>query len=640
MMELKESKNKDRVVKYWHALIEGTDRVIDINDLNDDNRHQFGYCCPFCKGKMETVMGPIRAKHFRHCVEPEPDRCSPDRVLHSLAEHVFFEEYTKCVNEGTPFILSAQLPIKCNNACVLKINEDCAEHYVTQEIDLTSYFKKAKKEASVTTSDDVGGHKRRPDILLETETGRQLWVEIWVNHSDDKKKEEGTVLEIRIQSEEDLKQFYNHRIEESPFGDDKVTLSNKSLFRRLGVRVNKTDRVLPCEEYYVCDFNYSYDEALCFKSSSVLKAEDGHYRLSLRLNWNKTYLAEGNQGGKYDEIFLQTECKKRARNAVLGGNVPSDNCPISSLIESEENKCYKPKNNHVIVELADTYSSVSDAEELVTNQSGPDAINDDCISPQEASILSGLNDAQRLAVKTIDKPLLIVAGAGSGKTKVLTSRVAYILAKGVPPSNVLALTFTKKAAEEMKERIALLIGRKVARGVVMGTFHSVFVRFLREFAGSKCLPYPDSFTIYDRSDSESAVKACVRELGLDDKTYKPREVLSRISSAKNSLLLPADYGFSQEFLQVDRNKKMPRIKDVYGLYQKKLKENGVMDFDDILLNMNILLCNNEDALNSIASRFEYILVDEYQDTNKAQYNILVKLAAKHRRLCVVGDDSQ
>jgi DNA helicase-2/ATP-dependent DNA helicase PcrA len=254
------------------------------------------------------------------------------------------------------------------------------------------------------------------------------------------------------------------------------------------------------------------------------------------------------------------------------------------------------------------------------------------------AILSGLNPEQRKAVECTSGPVLIVAGAGSGKTRVLTCRVAYILAQGVDPSRVMALTFTRKAAEEMKERISLLVGRRAARGVVMGTFHSVFIRFLRDYAVS--IGYPGDFTIYDRSDSESAVKACVKELNLDEKIYKPREVLARISFAKNGLFVPEAYRAKKEFLQQDEHGKKTFIWKVYQLYQQKLKQNGVMDFDDILLNMNILLRDNEQALREISSRFDYIMVDEYQDTNYAQYLILKKLAWQHHNLCVVGDDSQ
>ena len=253
-------------------------------------------------------------------------------------------------------------------------------------------------------------------------------------------------------------------------------------------------------------------------------------------------------------------------------------------------------------------------------------------------ILEGLNPEQRKAVECVDGPVLIVAGAGSGKTRVLTSRVAYILARGTDPGRVLALTFTKKAAEEMKERIALMVGKRTARGVVMGTFHSVFIRFLRDYAVS--IGYPGNFTVYDRSDSESAVKHCIKQLNLDEKIYKPREVLSRISFAKNGLFTPEAYCRNQEMRTADLHSKKPKIGEVYTLYQKTLKENGVMDFDDILLNMNILLRDNPEALREIASRFDYIMVDEYQDTNYAQYLILKKLSTGHRNLCVVGDDSQ
>mgnify|MGYP004537635545 FL=1 len=254
------------------------------------------------------------------------------------------------------------------------------------------------------------------------------------------------------------------------------------------------------------------------------------------------------------------------------------------------------------------------------------------------AVLEGLNEEQRMAVECVDGPVLIVAGAGSGKTRVLTSRIAYILAGGTEASRVLALTFTKKAAGEMKSRIADMVGERTARKLVMGTFHSVFVRFLREYAAS--LGYPERFTIYDTSDSTSAVKACIKELGLDDKIYKPKDVLSRISMAKNNLVTVQGYRNNAELMVTDSHSRRPRMCDVYELYQKKLKTAGVMDFDDILLNMNYLLRDNKDALIAIADRFSYIMVDEYQDTNYAQYLILKKLAQFHHNICVVGDDSQ
>lgn len=260
------------------------------------------------------------------------------------------------------------------------------------------------------------------------------------------------------------------------------------------------------------------------------------------------------------------------------------------------------------------------------------------MSDKVSTILDGLNEEQRKAVSCTEGPVLIVAGAGSGKTRVLTSRIAYILSGGTDPSRVLALTFTKKAAGEMKERIAGMVGSRPARKLVMGTFHAVFVRFLREYAGF--LGYPDNFTIYDTSDSQSAVKACVKELGLDDKIYKPKEVLSRISSAKNNLITVSAYRDNRDLMMADVRSKKPRLCDLYELYQKKLKQNGVMDFDDILLNMNFLLKDNKEALMSIADRFSYIMVDEYQDTNRSQYIILRRLSQFHHNICVVGDDSQ
>ena len=253
-------------------------------------------------------------------------------------------------------------------------------------------------------------------------------------------------------------------------------------------------------------------------------------------------------------------------------------------------------------------------------------------------LTEGLNSAQKEAVTCIEGPSLIIAGAGSGKTRVLTCRVAQIIQCGCRPGEILALTFTKKAAEEMKKRIADLVGDYRARWIWMGTFHSIFIRFLREYAVQ--LGYPEQFTIYDQTDSRSIVKQCIKELQLDDRTYKPNLIQNIISRAKNDLVTVTGYKASIERMEADRAARRPRTVEIYELYNNKCRANGAMDFDDILLNMNVLLHNFPDALNSIAARFRYILVDEYQDTNHAQYNILRKLAAVHRNLCVVGDDSQ
>ena len=256
-----------------------------------------------------------------------------------------------------------------------------------------------------------------------------------------------------------------------------------------------------------------------------------------------------------------------------------------------------------------------------------------------SEILSALNEEQLAAVTCTEGPMLIVAGAGSGKTRVLTSRIAYLTEKGVPPERILALTFTKKAAGEMKERIARMVGERKARKLWMGTFHSVFIRFLREFSG--IIGFPPTFTIYDTADSTSAVKTCIKQLQLDDKTYKPKEVLARISKAKNALVTPTPYMNGAEgYREEDVRHKKPEIYRIYRLYCEVCKQAGVMDFDDILLYLNILLKQSPEAAAAIAGRFSHILVDEYQDTNMAQYVILRKLAAGHRNLCVVGDDSQ
>ncbi|MCK9625617.1 MAG: UvrD-helicase domain-containing protein [Bacteroidales bacterium] len=252
--------------------------------------------------------------------------------------------------------------------------------------------------------------------------------------------------------------------------------------------------------------------------------------------------------------------------------------------------------------------------------------------------IEGLNTAQNEAVRHTEGASIIIAGAGSGKTKVLTHRIANILEQGCPPSKVLALTFTKKAANEMKERIALIVGADKAKWIWMGTFHSIFVRFLR--GNAQLLGYPDQFTIYDQSDSRSAIRLCIKELDLDDKTYKANDILSRISMAKNNLVSAEAYRNNPTLIENDMAARKGRICDIYSLYAKKCKTAGAMDFDDILLNTNILFRDHQSSLEIIRDQFRYIMVDEYQDTNYSQYLILKKLSEKHRNICVVGDDSQ
>lgn len=249
-----------------------------------------------------------------------------------------------------------------------------------------------------------------------------------------------------------------------------------------------------------------------------------------------------------------------------------------------------------------------------------------------------LNSAQRSAVECTDGPSLIIAGAGSGKTKVLTYKIAYLLERGVKPSSILALTFTNKASKEMKERIAALVGKEKSIRLWMGTFHSIFIRFLRQYADK--IGYPPSFTVYDSSDTRSAIKVCIKELQLDEKVYKPADVQSRISYAKNNLVTATAYMNNAVAVQNDMAAKKGRICDIYLRYAEKCKASGVMDFDDILLNMNILLRDHPQVCEELAGCFRYILVDEYQDTNYAQYLIVKKLSASHRNISVVGDDSQ
>lgn len=253
--------------------------------------------------------------------------------------------------------------------------------------------------------------------------------------------------------------------------------------------------------------------------------------------------------------------------------------------------------------------------------------------------LSGLNEKQREAVLHKDGPLMIVAGAGSGKTKVLTTRIAHLMAHHhVDSFNILALTFTNKAAKEMKERVEHVLGNTDARNLYIGTFHSVFARILRSEAPR--LGYPSNFTIYDTDDAKGVVKTVVNELGLDDKLYKPSTVYNRISSAKNALVGPAEYATDYGIQQEDMRSNRPALAQVYEAYSKRCFKNGAMDFDDLLIKFYELLKFFPEALHKYQHKFKYILIDEYQDTNPAQYEIIKLLGAAHENVCVVGDDAQ
>lgn len=254
-----------------------------------------------------------------------------------------------------------------------------------------------------------------------------------------------------------------------------------------------------------------------------------------------------------------------------------------------------------------------------------------------SDILNGLNPAQRAAVENYDSDSLIIAGAGSGKTRVLTSRIAYMIANGVAPRNILALTFTNKAAEQMRERIEQRVGSK-SRYIRMGTFHSVFLRILRENA--ERIGFPESFTIYDTSDSRNLIKNIIKDMRLNDERYKPANISSRISLAKNSLITPGAYIASTIYATEDRRMQIPEFGNIYAEYCRRCKHNGAMDFDDLLLQTNILLKDCDDVLTCYQDLFQYILVDEYQDTNYAQYIIIRRLSQRGAKVCVVGDDAQ
>lgn len=252
--------------------------------------------------------------------------------------------------------------------------------------------------------------------------------------------------------------------------------------------------------------------------------------------------------------------------------------------------------------------------------------------------LNNLNTNQREAVEYISGPSLIIAGAGSGKTRVLTYKIAYLLSVGYSPTSLLALTFTNKAANEMKERIASLVGYEKAKGLWMGTFHSVFSKILR-FEAEK-IDYTQKFTIYDASDAKNLTKSIIKEMDLDEENYKPAPIYGRISMAKNNLITVDAYSQNERLILDDMHAKRPEFKNIYAKYCQRCKQSNVMDFDDLLLNVNLLFKRHPDILKKYSEKFKFILVDEYQDTNYAQYLIVKKLSENHRMLSVVGDDAQ
>ena len=257
---------------------------------------------------------------------------------------------------------------------------------------------------------------------------------------------------------------------------------------------------------------------------------------------------------------------------------------------------------------------------------------------QQQDYLNELNESQREAVEYISGPSLVIAGAGSGKTRVLTYKIAHLLTNGLKPWEIMALTFTNKAAREMKERIGNIVGGDTARYLRMGTFHSLFARILRTEAAH--IGYSNNYTIYDEADSRALLKSVIKELGLNDKVYKPADIHNRISSAKNRLITAEQYATDPHAASRDNADKVPQTAQIYTIYQQRCKASNAMDFDDLLLNTYLLFKEHEDILEVYANALRFILVDEYQDTNYAQQCIIMQLTSRHHFVCVVGDDAQ
>ena len=254
------------------------------------------------------------------------------------------------------------------------------------------------------------------------------------------------------------------------------------------------------------------------------------------------------------------------------------------------------------------------------------------------SYLKELNIDQQKAVKHVKGPLMVIAGAGSGKTRVLTYRIVHLLKNGVSPFNILSLTFTNKASKEMRNRIESIVGESISKSIWMGTFHSVFSRILR--AESEKINYPTNFTIYDTDDSKSLVKSIIKELNLDKEYYKPGIIRSRISSLKNNFISPDNYNSNSEINQQDKIAKRTEFGRIYKMYTQRCEKASAMDFDDLLLKTHQLLSSHADLLLKYQEKFKFILIDEYQDTNHVQYLIIKQLAALYENICIVGDDAQ
>lgn len=546
-----------------------------------------GCVCPSCGEAMLAVQGQKILHHFRHnSVESTCGYAnSPETIVHHYAKK---------------FLCDEKKVMTCD---YLFVTENGAKKIIKPHEQLT--FKKVQEEKQVIYNNNI----YKSDLVCECEDGAIVNIEIKFSNRvkgnkffDIKKEAKCPVLEIDVSSfgkklkeQEDLKKL-RHFLVESPD-------NRKWIYHPL---------IEEAEKKYLNERN-------------IIREKEERERKKREEERRKRENEQEEKRKQRDLEIIKNRAEQWKRQQQIEDNEKDNlNKDANSIIKKDIDL---PNNNKKRQYINKTIEKSTPTFPLNLNNSNIDS-----------SFLSQLNDSQRAAVEYNDGPSLVIAGAGSGKTRVLTYKIAYLIQQGLKPWNILALTFTNKAAREMKERIGRLVGNDTARYLNMGTFHSVFSRILR--VEGALIGYQPNFTIYDETDSRSLIKSIIKQLNLDEKQYKPATVHNRISMAKNHLITSDQYQIDHSALQRDAETRMPAVAQIYSAYQARLLQANAMDFDDLLVNTFVLFNEHEDIRRKYASRFLFVLVDEYQDTNFAQQSIVLQLVRDHQRVCVVGDDAQ